>query len=66
MAEPAVPDDVRERFAELTGDLEDAALIASRGQSIRTVVTARRCADRLDAALARVRSRLHRLRAGLE
>lgn len=36
MSEPPVPDDVRETFASLTAELEDASAIAAQGQSVLT------------------------------
>lgn len=62
MAEPIVPDAVREAFADLTGALEDAALIASRGQSIQTPDGARQCADELEANIEQMLARLRQLR----
>ena len=65
MAEPIVPDTVRESFADLTGELEDAALVASQGQSVRTPDAARQCADDLVACIENMLARLRHLQASL-
>ena len=62
MAEPIVPDAVREAFADLTGALEDAAQIASQGQSVRTLGAAGQCADELEANIEQMLARLRQLR----
>jgi hypothetical protein len=61
MAERTVPDTLKEAFADLSGQLEDAALIAYRGQSAQSLDEARRCRNDLMAALERMRVQLQRL-----
>ena len=51
-------DAVRRDFAELTGLFEDAALIASVGQGIKSLDDGRRPFKRHSTALHRVRRRL--------
>lgn len=42
-----IADEIRRAFADLTGVLEDAAMIAARGQSARTRAAARKRTVRL-------------------
>jgi hypothetical protein len=65
MAERTVPDRLKKAFADLSGQLEDAALIAYQGQSAQSLDEARRCRNDLMAALERMRVRLHRLEGRL-
>ena len=51
-------DAVRRDFSELTGQFEDAALIASAGQGIKTLDDGRRRFKRLSKAMHRIRRRL--------
>ena len=51
-------DAVRREFANLTGLFEDAALIASAGQGVKSFEGGRRCLRRLSASMERVRRRL--------
>lgn len=52
---------VRETFADLTGLLEDAALIASVGQGVKSFKEGRRQLTLISTALNRIRRRLNRL-----
>jgi len=51
-------DAVRREFADLTGLIEDAALIASAGQGAKTLDEGRRRFKRLSKAMHRIRRRL--------
>ena len=51
-------DAVRREFADLTGLFEDAALIASAGQGVKTLDDGRRRFKRLSTAMHRIRRRL--------
>lgn len=53
-------------FAEVTGVLEDAALIAAEGQAAPDLPAARRSCDRLLARLKSCIEQLQRLRRRLE
>ena len=52
-------DAVRRDFSELTGQFEDAALIAPAGQGIKTLDDGRRRFKRLSTAMDRIRRRLN-------
>lgn len=65
MAKEVSVETVRRALAELTGALEDAALIAAEGQAARDITDARQTCDRLIAALETCLGRLHRLRRRL-
>jgi len=52
-------------FADITGELEDAAVMASVGQSVMTRDDARRRCEALLAAVMRMAVRLRRLRRSL-
>ena len=65
MADPRVPDSVRKTFAELTGELEDLALIAAEAQAVHTVDEARHRCEVLMAALDPMLLRLRRLKETL-
>ncbi len=54
-------DAVRREFADLTGLYEDAALIASAGQNIKSHEKGRARLRQLLAAMVRIRGRLVRL-----
>ena len=51
MSEPPVPNDVRETFASLTAEPEDASAIAARGQSVLTEEEAGKFCNHLSASL---------------
>ena len=55
----------RKTFADITGALEDAALLASEAQAAPNLVAARHSCDRLIAAVETCRGRLHDLRRRL-
>lgn len=59
-------DAVRRAFARLTATLEDAALIACRGQSVSDQKSARRCTDKLIADLEHILKQARRLRKRLQ
>lgn len=65
MAEPPVPDATRRAFSDVTGAVEDAALIACRGRSARSRVVADQCSDEPIVAIERVLARLWRLRGNI-
>ena len=65
MAEMAT-DAIRKAFADLTAQLEDAALIAAQGQGIENIYEARRYSKRLAAAAGRIGQRLRRLERRLK
>ncbi|MEQ1611526.1 MAG: hypothetical protein ABL904_02140 [Hyphomicrobiaceae bacterium] len=56
---------VRKTFADITGALEDAALLASEAQAAPDQVAARKSCDRLIAAGETCLGRLHHLRRRL-
>ena len=58
MPDPSPLDTIRLVFAELTGELEDAHVIACEGQAARTMEDGRRCRLRLVAALKAMLDRL--------
>lgn len=51
-------DAVRREFADLTGMFEDAALLASAGQGVKTFDDARRHFRRVSKVMDRIRRRL--------
>jgi hypothetical protein len=57
---------VRREFASLTGLFEDAALIASAGQGVKTLDGGRRRFKRLSAAMHRIRRRVSILEERLQ
>lgn len=65
MARPVPIETIRKAMAGLTGVLEDAALIAARGQAARDITHARRTCDRLIEVLQTCLARLQRLRRRL-
>lgn len=65
MTGPAHTEAARKTFAELTGELEDASLIAAAGQTVFDVADARHTCDRLIATLEACLGRLQRLRRRL-
>lgn len=65
MVEQTVQNAIKKAFAALTGQLEDAALIACDGQSAQSVDEARRCHDDLISALERMLVRLHALKGSI-
>jgi hypothetical protein len=60
MPDPKI-NEARRVFANLTGQLEDAALIASQGQGVRNLQEARRRWERLAVAIDRIGRGLQRL-----
>ncbi len=65
MAKRPALDAVRKTFADITGLLEDAALLASEAQAAPGLVAARHSCDRLIVAVETCRGRLHDLRRRL-
>ena len=65
MAEAVRVETVRRAFAEVTGELEDATLIATEGQATMDLVAARRSCDRLIESLESCNAQLQRLRRRL-
>lgn len=65
MAKAVRVETVRKTLAEVTGALEDAALIAADGQAAHDITDARQICDRLTSALETCLGRLHRLRRRL-
>lgn len=59
-------DAVRREFADLTGHFEDAALIASAGQNVKSLDGARRSLNRISTSMERVRRRLSILEGRLQ
>jgi len=59
-------DAVRQEFADLTGLYEDAALIASAGQGVKSHDQGRARLRQLSAAMDRIRKRLVRLERRLQ
>ena len=59
-------DVVRRDFAELTGQFEDAALIASAGQGVKNRDDGRRRFKRLATAMHRIRRRIAVLEGHLQ
>ena len=57
MADPNL-DAVRREFADLTGLFDDAALIASDGQGVRSLESGRRRFKRISTAMDRIRRHL--------
>ena len=56
----------RKTFADITGALEDAALLASEAQATSSLVAARYSCDRLIVAVETCRGRLDRFKRRLE
>ncbi|MBA4174720.1 MAG: hypothetical protein C0511_19220 [Hyphomicrobium sp.] len=65
MVEATRIETAREAFAEVTGALEDAALVAAEGQASPKLPAARQSCDRLIALLEATLARLQRLRRRL-
>jgi hypothetical protein len=65
MARPARVETARRTLAELTGELEDASLIAAEGQTALDLTVARQSCDQLIEVLEACLARLHRLRRHL-
>jgi len=65
MNEAALVETAREAFAEVTGVLEDAAVIAAEGQASPKLSAARQSCDRLINVLEACLERLQRLRRRL-
>ena len=61
MIDPARLGAARKAFADITVELEDAALIASEAQSVRDLAQARTACNRLGVSLNAIRTRLVRL-----
>lgn len=62
MAKAARVEVARMVFAEVTGALEDATLIAAEGQTALDLAATRRTCDRLPAQIEACIKQLHRLR----
>ena len=65
MANRPAPEAARKTFADITGALEDAALLASEAQAASSLVAARQSCDHLIVAVEACRGRLHHLRRQL-
>ena len=65
MPKAAGIDEAQKSFAELTGMLEDIALLASEGQAAPNLPAARRLADRLIRRLGTSTKRAQQLRGRL-
>ena len=65
MAKAARVETARVVFAEITGVLEDATLVAAEGQAAPDLATARQICNRLMAHLGFCTRQLHRLRRRL-
>ncbi len=65
MAKRPALDAARKTFADITGLLEDAALLASEAQATPSLVAARQSCDRLIVAVETCRGRLLNLRRRL-
>ena len=65
MAKRPALDAARKTFADITGALEDAALLASEAQAAPSLVAARQSCDRLIVAVETCRGRLQRLQRRL-
>lgn len=65
MAESANLDAIHEQFAELTGQLEDATMLAVDGQGARTVPIAKEIARQLHQALLQAEQNADRLKQSL-
>ena len=65
MAKRPALDAVCKTFADITGLLEDAALLASEAQAAPSLVAARHSCDRLIVAVETCRGRLQRLQRRL-
>ena len=61
MAKRPALEAARKTFADITGLLEDAALLASEAQAAPNLVAARQSCDRLIVAVETCRDRLHNL-----
>lgn len=66
MTETARVETARKAFAEATGALEDAAIVATERQAAPDLVAARQSCDRLIDALGACLAQLQRLRRRLE
>ena len=65
MTEATRVETARKTFADVTGSLEGATLVAAQGQASRSFVAARQPCDRLIALLEARLARLQRLRRRL-
>ena len=65
MAKRPALDAARKTFADITGLLEDAALLASEAQAAPSLVAARQSCDRLIVVVETCRGRLQDLRRRL-
>ena len=65
MTEATRVDMARKAFAEVTGALEDATVVAAEGQASPNLSAARQSCDRLIAVLETCLARLQRLRRRL-
>lgn len=65
MTETARVETARKAFAEVTGVLEDAAVMAADGQASPNLLAARQSCDRLIALLKTTLAQLQRLRRRL-
>ncbi len=67
MPDPAmIPDEVREIFAALTGEFEDASVLAAGAQCVWNPAEANQAADKIKKALCRIERQLDRLQEALE
>lgn len=66
MADPAIPDEVREIFAVLTGEFEDSSVLAAGAQCVRNPAEANQAAKQIKKALRRIERQLGRLQELLE
>ena len=62
MSEVARIEKARKAFAEVTGDFEDATLVAAEGQATPNLSAARQSCDRLITLLETTLAQLQRLR----
>lgn len=65
MTKPNLVEVARKPFAQATGELEDVALIAAKGQAAGAIDEARNACDQLIARLGTCLNRLQRLRRQL-
>lgn len=65
MASQPALEAARKTFADMTGALEDAALLASEAQAAPSLVAARQSCDRLIVVVEECGARLQRLRRRL-
>ncbi len=66
MPDPAIPDEVREIFAVLTGEFEDSSVLAAGAQCVRNPAEANQAAKKIKRVMQRIERRLNRLQELLE